>query len=130
MDLQEHLLGHVPGVLGVVRVPLDEPVESHAVALDEDAERIGVVRASAARTSSASSRSGADFTGGIVPQEAIEFGRVEFPPSRSPATTSRTSCGTKIEEVLLVASPYDAFILEEDEQLEERALPELEHSRT
>lgn len=33
----------------------------------------------------------------------------------------------RIEEVLLVASPYDAFILEQDEQLDERGLSELDH---
>lgn len=33
----------------------------------------------------------------------------------------------RIEEVLLVASPYDAFILEQDEQLDERGLTELDH---
>lgn len=33
----------------------------------------------------------------------------------------------RIEEVLLVASPYDAFILEQDEQLDERGLAELDH---
>ena len=33
----------------------------------------------------------------------------------------------RVEEVLLVASPYDAFILEQDEQLDERGLTELEH---
>jgi CheY-like chemotaxis protein len=34
----------------------------------------------------------------------------------------------RIEEVLLVASPYDAFILEQDEQLDERSLSELDHT--
>lgn len=33
----------------------------------------------------------------------------------------------RIEEILLVASPYDAFILEQDEQLDERGLTELDH---
>jgi CheY-like chemotaxis protein len=33
----------------------------------------------------------------------------------------------RIEEVLLVASPYDAFILEQDEQLDERGLAEIDH---
>lgn len=32
----------------------------------------------------------------------------------------------RVEEVLLVASPYDAFILEQDEQLDERGLTELD----
>ena len=34
----------------------------------------------------------------------------------------------RVDEVLLVASPYDAFILEEDERFEDRVLPELEHT--
>ena len=33
----------------------------------------------------------------------------------------------RIEEVLLVASPYDAFILEQDEQLDERGIAEVDH---
>ena len=45
--------------------------------------------------------------------------------SRSRVPTSRTSSAPGC--VLLVASPYDAFILEQDEQLDERGLNELDH---
>ncbi|MGA7992886.1 MAG: PEP/pyruvate-binding domain-containing protein [Thermoanaerobaculia bacterium] len=46
--------------------------------------------------------------------------------SRSRAHDFQDLMRHRIEEVLLVASPYDAFILEQDERLDERGLTELD----